>query len=101
MRTVGPILLALTLPALAQQPPDTTRFQPAIQEVRACLHSQAPGAYIASEPGPPTAFDFLKDRCYSRFQAKLSALGAGDAALGGFRLIANEEWAAFRAHMAR
>lgn len=85
--------------ASAQPAQDKAKFQPAIQEARACLHSQAPAAYIASEPGPLDIFGFLKARCYPRFEAKITALGAGDAAVGSFRLIANEEWAAFRAHI--
>lgn len=95
------LMFVLVSPAAAQPAPETAKFQPAIQEVRACLHSQAPAAYIASEPGPPDAFEFLKARCYPRFEAQISALGAADAALGSFRMIANEEWVAFKSHMGR
>lgn len=96
-------LVVTILPFVASSQParDTSKFQPAIQEVRACLHSQAPAAYVAVgyKQQPAEVFEFLKARCYPRFEAKISALGAADAAFGSFRLIANEEWAAFIAHM--
>lgn len=93
MRT---IILVLLAGAAAAQPADTAKFQPAIQEARGCLHSSAPAAYVSVDHNQPsTVFEFLKARCYPRYEAKITALGAGDVAFGSFRGMATEEWAKF------
>jgi hypothetical protein len=95
---VGLAVAAVTVASIATAQPagDTAKFQPAIQEVRACLHSQVPAAYTSVDATRPSeVFEFLKAHCYPRYEAKITALGAGDAAFGSFRGIAREEWGAF------
>lgn len=102
MKASALIMLALAGPATAQPAPDTAKFQPAIQEAKACLHSQAPAAYVAvGYKQPSEVFEFLKAHCYPRFEAKISALGAGDVAFGAFRGMATDEWRAFLDHIGR
>jgi hypothetical protein len=74
-------------PTVAQPTGDTTKYQPAILNVRACIRGNAPPAHIAGIRDVNEAYLFFKDRCYVTFNTALTNLGAGDAAPGSFRLL--------------
>jgi hypothetical protein len=92
-------MAAFAAPTVAQPTGDTAKYQPAILNVRACIRGNAPPAHIAGIRDVNEAYLFFKDRCYVSFDTALTKLGAGDAAPGSFRLLVQEEWAAFRVHI--
>lgn len=92
-------MAASAAPTVAQPTGDTEKYQPAILNVRACIRGNAPPAHIAGIRNIHEAYLFFKDRCYVSFVTALTKLGAGDAAPGSFRLLVQEEWAAFSIHI--
>ena len=98
-------LIMLTMIAMidsgrTQPAPETAKFQPAILRLRSCLKANAPPIYIGKMTNSAIdVFSHFKERCYPAFNSEITELGAGYAALGGFRLIAQEEWAAFLDHI--
>lgn len=93
------IAALLAGPAAAQPAGDTTKFQPTILNLRACIRANAPPAYLAEVRTHNDAFRYFLDRCYQPFSSDLATLGASDAATGSFRLIVGEEWSAFLMHV--
>lgn len=91
--------LALTTAAAAQPAPDTAKYQPAILDLRACIRSNEPPAHIAGIHTLQAATEYLRVRCYAPYSLKLTGLGAGDAAMGSFRLVVTEEWTQFMVHL--
>jgi hypothetical protein len=92
------VLFALAAPASAQPADDTAKFQPAILNLRGCIRSSAPAAFIAEVRTYDQALSYFLGRCYPPFSEALARLNASDAATGSYRLIVREEWTAFRLH---
>jgi hypothetical protein len=85
--------------ATAQPTGDTAKYQPVILDLRACIRANAPPAHIAGVRSMADALAYFQERCFAAFSSGLAKHGAGDAASGGFRLIASDEWDAFRRHV--
>lgn len=85
--------------ASAQPLRDTEKYQPAVLELRACIRAKAPPAHIAGIHTMDQAIPYFSQRCLRNYKWRLTALDAGDAVSGSFRLIVREEWGAFLASM--
>jgi hypothetical protein len=87
------------MPAFAQPATDTAKYQPAISRTTACVRANAPPAHIEGVRQLDAFYAYMQSRCYPKFAAALAALGAPDAAEGGFRLIVRDEWQKFQIHL--
>jgi hypothetical protein len=99
VHTVPALFLLMIATAVAQPTGDTTKYQPVILNARACMRANSPPAYIAGIRDINDAYQYLLQRCYQRYQAELTQLGAADAAEGSFRNLIRDEWPAFMASL--